>query len=175
MTTNERLKQLRQVLGLKQNEFGKKIGLTTSSISNIENGIRNVTDKHILILQIAFNVNKEWLLTGDGEIFVQESTLLLDEIVQKYNLTKVEIDIIRKYVELPPSTRHELLSFFSSLYNRPKEMDDIDVEIEDEIAEYRKELEEIKRTEALLASQKSKVDQKRTVHKDNLINFKHKD
>ena len=43
MTINDRFKELRKALGLSQEEFGNKIGLSKSGISNIESGTRNVT------------------------------------------------------------------------------------------------------------------------------------
>lgn len=66
---NNRVKQLRDILHLSQDEFGSAIGLSKSGISSIENGIRNVTDKHIKLFVSAFNVNEAWLKYGSGEMF----------------------------------------------------------------------------------------------------------
>ena len=41
MTINDRVKEVRKNLSLSQEEFGNKIGLSKSGISNIENGTRN--------------------------------------------------------------------------------------------------------------------------------------
>lgn len=66
---NERIKTLREVLNLSQEAFGKEVGLVKSSISNIENGSRNVTEKHIKLICTCFNVNENWLRTGSGSMF----------------------------------------------------------------------------------------------------------
>ena len=47
MTQGERVKQVRKELGLSLEKFGEKIGLRKSSLSQIENGINNLTDQTI--------------------------------------------------------------------------------------------------------------------------------
>ena len=42
---NERITELRKTLSLSMEEFGKKLGVTRSSISNIESGRRGLTDQ----------------------------------------------------------------------------------------------------------------------------------
>lgn len=66
---NERIKELRENLNMSQEAFGKEIGLVKSSISNIENGSRSVTEKHIKLITTYFNVSEEWLRTGTGSMF----------------------------------------------------------------------------------------------------------
>lgn len=73
MNVNERVKELRTSLGLSQEEFGKKIGISKSGVSSIENEQRNVTNKHIKLLVLEFGVNEEWLRTGEGEMFIKLS------------------------------------------------------------------------------------------------------
>lgn len=65
---NLRFKELRKSLGKSQKEIGDAIGLSNSGISNIENGQRNVTDKHIKLLVSEFSINGHWLRTGEGEM-----------------------------------------------------------------------------------------------------------
>lgn len=61
---NKRVKEVRKKLNLSQEEFGNKIGLSKSGISNIEKGTRNVTSKHVKLICTIFNVNELWLTTG---------------------------------------------------------------------------------------------------------------
>ena len=70
---NERIKQLRKELGLTLEEFGERIGLRKSSLSQIENGVNGVTEQLIKSICREFNVREEWLRTGEGEMFVQMS------------------------------------------------------------------------------------------------------
>lgn len=67
---NERIKELRTMLGLSAEKFGSRVGVTRSAISRIENGIVNVTEQMILSICREFNVREEWLRTGTGDIFL---------------------------------------------------------------------------------------------------------
>ncbi|NBH83503.1 XRE family transcriptional regulator [bacterium C-53] len=69
LNANERIKRLREHLGISQEKLGETIGLSKSGISSIENGNRSVTEKHIKLISTCFNVNENWLRTGAGDMF----------------------------------------------------------------------------------------------------------
>ena len=71
MTENERVKELRKALGLTQEKFGERVGLKKSAISQIESGVNGVTDQLRLAVFREFNVNEDWLRTGEGSMFVE--------------------------------------------------------------------------------------------------------
>ncbi len=66
---NERIKALRLALGLSQDEFGRRLGVTRGAITNIE--LNKVEPKPLFVNLICreFNVSLEWLETGEGEMF----------------------------------------------------------------------------------------------------------
>lgn len=64
-----RIKELRDSLGLTLEAFGSRIGVTRSAISNIENGRREPTNQLVSSICREFHVNEEWLRTGLGEPF----------------------------------------------------------------------------------------------------------
>lgn len=66
---NERLKELRNYLGLSQEAFGESVGVTKAAISRIESGINSLSDRMILSIVTQHNVNEDWLRTGNGEMF----------------------------------------------------------------------------------------------------------
>lgn len=66
---NERVKELRTNLEMSQEEFGKKIGLSKSGISNIEKGTRSIRERHIKLICNVFNVNESWLTLGESPVF----------------------------------------------------------------------------------------------------------
>lgn len=76
----ERMFNLRKKLGLGQEEFGRRIGITRSSVSGFESGRRNPSDQTIISICREFNVNETWLRTGEGEMFVEME--LEDELMQ---------------------------------------------------------------------------------------------
>ena len=70
---NERIKELRSRLELTQEEFSSKIGLSRNFIAQIETGTKKPSERTIFDICEKFNVNKEWLRTGNGEMFVELS------------------------------------------------------------------------------------------------------
>lgn len=139
---NERLKELRNLLGLNQREFSAKINIGQSTLAMLETGQRALKDIHISQICSVFNVNEEWLRYGQGEIFIEPETFSLDEYAKKRNLTALELDIIKGYLELDSDIRQHLISHFKSIFDRHSEIaatkeDYIDREVEN----YRRELE----------------------------------
>lgn len=101
-----RLKQLRKKLNLTQQDFGKSIKLSKSSISNIENGTINLTDRNIAQICEEHSVNEEWLRTGQGEMFIQMDkdaefaylvgALLAEDDPQKKEFIKAMLELDNK-------------------------------------------------------------------------------
>lgn len=81
---NTRIKYLRKTLNLNQTEFGNKIGLAHSSLSDIENNNCLVTKRNIISICKVFNVNEEWLVNGTGNMFI-EIDKKYDEFFSIYN------------------------------------------------------------------------------------------
>lgn len=118
---NERFALLRKELGLSQKELGDSIGLSNSGVSNIENGIRSVTDQHVRLLRSEFNVSVDWLRTGEGKMFIQSKTFSFDEQAKKSNLTELEVSIMRGYMELSRDTREEIVSMLEGIISQRNE------------------------------------------------------
>ena len=72
---SERFKQLRNELGKSQTEFGAGIGVSRSVINNIERGVTEPSDVFLNHLCVVYNVNREWLETGEGEMFDKSEQL----------------------------------------------------------------------------------------------------
>ena len=103
----ERLNLLRKELNLSQDEFGSRIGLTKASISRLENGSNNFTEQTIISICREFNVNREWLETGNGEMFI---TLTRDEQIAAWvgkcladQSAETQIRILKILSQLPPT------------------------------------------------------------------------
>ena len=64
---NERLKTLREYLGLKVTAFAESIGYTHGTISQIENAPDKRLEKRLVrALHLAYGVNEDWLMNGTG-------------------------------------------------------------------------------------------------------------
>lgn len=73
MTTGERIKSVREKLGITQEDFAKKIGTKRNTITNYEANRREPMDATIRSICREFDVNEHWLRTGEGEMFIQKS------------------------------------------------------------------------------------------------------
>ena len=80
MTQNERVKEVRKALGLTLEKFGERIGVTRGSMSNIENGNRNLTEHMTKSICREFSVDYIWLTTGEGEMFIDTDDDFLERI-----------------------------------------------------------------------------------------------
>ena len=92
MTQNERVKEVRKTLGLTLEKFGERIGVTRGSMSNIENGNRNLTEQMTKSICREFSVDYIWLTTGDGEMFVDTD----DDFIERIDRIMVGEDDARK-------------------------------------------------------------------------------
>ncbi|WP_415942633.1 helix-turn-helix domain-containing protein [Mitsuokella multacida] len=70
---NNRIRTLRKKLHLNQAEFGEKIGLKNGAISWMEKEGNNVTDQNIQLICEKFQVRRDWLVDGTGEMFAERT------------------------------------------------------------------------------------------------------
>ena len=66
----ERIRQLRKQLHLSQEEFGRRLQLSRNFIYMVENGQRELSNRTIDDICNCFNVNRNWLVNGIGEMYV---------------------------------------------------------------------------------------------------------
>ena len=69
----ERIKMLRQHLGLSQQAFADKLGVSAKTIVRYETGQSSPTEKTLRLIEQTFSVNPEWLRHGKGEMFKPRS------------------------------------------------------------------------------------------------------
>lgn len=73
MGIGERIKEVRKVRNKTQQAFADTIGLKRNTIANYEIGNVEPSDRTISDICREFNVNEEWLRTGEGEMFKPKS------------------------------------------------------------------------------------------------------
>ncbi len=69
MNIGERIKKLRKYLDLTQQKFGERLGIKGNTVAQYELGRNEPIDAVLSLICREFNVNEEWLRTGDGEMF----------------------------------------------------------------------------------------------------------
>lgn len=104
MTQGERVKEIRKTLDLTMEKFGEKLGVGKTAISNIENNNRNLTEQMTKAICREYNVNYDYLMYGDGEMFDDLPQTIIDEMCVTYGLDDFDQFLIELYVSLPPET-----------------------------------------------------------------------
>lgn len=91
----DRIRELRKVLNLTQEELGKRLGIKRNTIATYESGRNEPIDAVISLICREFNVNEEWLRNGTGEMFIEQTP---DEEIATFvgNLLKDEEDSFKR-------------------------------------------------------------------------------
>ena len=107
----KRMRDLRKALGLTLNEFGSKIGLRGSTVSEMERGNSAVTERTVSMILAAFpRVSETWLRTGEGEMFRQEDSTMT-ELISRLDLPDITNTLLDVYEELPEEARAIVLEY----------------------------------------------------------------
>lgn len=117
MTQGERVKLLRKSLNLSQEKFGERINMKKNSISQIENGVNNLTDTVAKLMCREFNVDYFWLTEGEGEMFIDIPDTIIEEMKITYNLSDFEEKILRQYLILTEDERNVLQDILKKMFH----------------------------------------------------------
>jgi transcriptional regulator with XRE-family HTH domain len=90
----ERLKMVREKWQLSQNRMSLKIGISQSTYSRIEAGKLSISEDALMGLAKA-RVNTNWLLTGEGEMLLSESSEAAGDlkIELEERIRRIKIDV----------------------------------------------------------------------------------
>lgn len=92
MTQGERVREIRKHFKLTLEKFGEKLGVGKSTISDIENSRRSLTEHMTKSICREFSVDYIWLTTGQGEMFVESD----DDFIEKIDRIMAGEDGARK-------------------------------------------------------------------------------
>ena len=84
MTVNERLMLARKTLKLSQRELAENISVAPGFIASMELGDRKVNPRIMKLVSSIYNVNLQWLETGEGEMFYSNTEKEIEEIISLY-------------------------------------------------------------------------------------------
>lgn len=98
MELAERLKSIRQLSNVSQEQFASIIGVSKKAYWNYESGKRNIPTDILLNIARLYQINTNWLFTGKGRMLLTENTIddIAKDIVDK-NAETLE------YIHINPS------------------------------------------------------------------------
>ena len=112
---NTRVKELRKYLKMNQTEFGEKIGLKQRTIADIERGRNSLTKRNFDNICRVFDVNSDWLKTGEGEMFhTKGRERYLELLIAEYGLQTEHKILLESILELPPEMWQSVLDWIKN-------------------------------------------------------------
>ncbi len=125
---NNRIVQLRKSVGWTQDEFAEKMGISKNYVSLIENGKKIPSDRLVSAICREFNVNKEWLQTGTGNIYnlpEDEVAAVVSDLLEEDNpFYDLIIDILKVYQQLDSKSKDVLQNLCKKLLEARKQRED---------------------------------------------------
>lgn len=135
---SSRFSRVIEVKGLKRVDVAKALHISNPSVSRICSGENNPSARTITLFCSVYNVNEQWLRTGEGEMFLPENNSALEALAAEYGLTPEETVLIRKYLELKPEIQQGILDYILSVAAAIEAEPELDIEAE--VEAYRREL-----------------------------------
>ncbi len=108
MTQGERIKAIRKELGLTLEKFGEKLGVTKTTISRIEKGVNNLTDQMARSICREYNVDYDYLMYGEGDMFTDLPKTIVDELCMQFDLDDFDRAVVEMYLDLPAELRQAI-------------------------------------------------------------------
>lgn len=119
---NERIKKLRKELKLTQQEFSDKLHIKRNTLANYEIGRNEPIDAVVALICKTYNVNEEWLRSGEGDMFLElpeedEEAAYVSELLEDSDndLYKLIKEIMHTYHDLTPKSKEVIRDFSARL------------------------------------------------------------
>lgn len=108
----DRLKELRKALNLKQREVAEKLGVRVGDVGGWESG-RHVPDSRLRLLCHEYNVRREWLETGEGEMFEPEKDA---RELKDFSDDELWVETMKRmFARLDPNEQNEFIRYCNEL------------------------------------------------------------
>lgn len=124
---NERIKDIRKKEGLSQQKFADKLGIARGNIAAYEVGKNAPSDAVISLICSKFNVNKDWLLTGKGDMYdvpEDEVAAVVSDLLEESNpFYDIITSIMKSYKKLDNKSQAALNSLIQELMENMKRED----------------------------------------------------
>lgn len=119
-----RMIHVRKQNKLNQEEFAERLNLSRNFINQVENGKRNLSDRTILDICREFNINEEWLRTGEGEMYdipVDDLALVVSDLIEKSDpVYDIIVDILKTYGTLDDKSKSVIQNFILQVADATK-------------------------------------------------------
>ena len=112
---NERIKRVRSEANMTLVEFGKKIGLTKSTVSRMEQNGYAVIPQNVQLICTAFNISEKWLTEGKGDMYTSDEEAILDKLAGMYDLSESQMIFAKQWLQLPATAKDAVVDYIVSV------------------------------------------------------------
>ena len=120
---SERIKRIRKMLDLTQQEFADRIGIKRNTIANYESGRNEPVDSVISLICREYGVNETWLRSGEGEMFTPNPATELDALKERYGLSQAACSLIDVFINMNEKDQQTVLDFVVRVADNIREND----------------------------------------------------
>lgn len=124
MKIGERIKIIRESEGKNQRDFAASIKISQPTLAMFENGQREVKEIHIEQICMKYNISKNWLCTGEGEMHEKpedEIAVVVSDLLEKDNpFYDLIIGIMKTYQKLDSKSQEALNNLGKELLSNIK-------------------------------------------------------
>lgn len=117
---NERIRAVRESLGLSRAAFGEKLGVSGDVINNLERGRVAPKENITKLICKEFNVNENWIKTGNGDMF-DKTENEIEQIAEEYGLSPAYAAVMEKLLKLSRPAQDEIVEAVLSIVDRLKD------------------------------------------------------
>lgn len=110
-----RVKEVRTLAKLRQEDFAERIDVTQSTVAQFESGDNPIKDRYIKLICSEFNINQEWLLYGSGTM-LNSSSISFEEFASLYNISTLEMEFLKTYLDIDKEIRRDILEKFMTTF-----------------------------------------------------------
>ena len=114
---NERLRFLREKIGISRAAFGQKIGVSGDVINNLERGRVEIKEPILKLICSEFSVNEEWIRNGSGDMFIKTSLSTMEKLKEEFHLDDFTCSFVYEYLKLDEEKRNAVQEFFYNVLN----------------------------------------------------------
>jgi transcriptional regulator with XRE-family HTH domain len=120
---HDRIRTIRNSLGLNQDEFAARISISRSALTKLERGINNPSEQTLKLICREFSIDYLWLKTGEGEMI--EKPTVEGDMALFHNIMTGDDEfaksLFRAYVKLGREDWRRLRIFMQDFLNEATE------------------------------------------------------
>ena len=88
--------------------FGETLGVSGDVINNMERDRVEIKDYMLHLICKTHRVNYFWLTEEKGDPYLGPPSILMDDVIEEYNLDDLDREIIEQYIKLEPHMRDSI-------------------------------------------------------------------